>query len=65
MAFPKYIAWLNGTSVAVGSQSEVEQKARDIFASKLWQDTHQGKETTLKITTYGKQLFTKSIVLSK
>lgn len=62
MAFPKYIAWLNGTSVATGSISEVEAKAREIAASDQWQQHNSA--TTLKITTYGKQQFVKSVVLS-
>lgn len=50
----KYIAWLNRTSVAIGSKSEVRTKALNIFASAAWQRTHSGI-TTLEITTYGTQ----------
>ena len=49
------IAWLNGTSVAIGSESEVRTKAIDIFHSKAWQDTHVNRPTVLRVTTYGQQ----------
>jgi hypothetical protein len=64
MAFPKYIAWLNGVSVACGTQAEVRAKAIRIFESKLWQDRHIDKQTVLRITTYGSQRFVSSEVLS-
>ena len=64
MAFnQKYIAWLNQTSVAVGSKSEVERKAREIAHSALWLE-HQRGPTTLRITTYGAQKFVSSVVLN-
>ena len=66
---PKYIAWLSRkddgsgfTSVAVGSLREVEAKAIEIQKSELWR-AHEGPRATLRITTYGKQLFAKSIKL--
>ena len=51
----KYIAWLNGCSVATGTIPECEAHARRIFDTTTWQDTHIGKPTTLRITTYGRQ----------
>jgi hypothetical protein len=63
MKHRRYIAWLNGQSVAIGGQAEVEKKAKDIFHSALYQE-HRRKPATLKITTDGRQLFVKSIILS-
>jgi len=63
MAFPKYIAWLNSTSVAVGTKAQVERKAREIAHSELWLE-HQRGPTTLRITTYGAQKFVSSVVLN-
>ncbi len=56
----KYIAWINGTSVAMGTKREVETKALAVIKSdrfKLW---NEGKEVNLRITTYGSQLFVSS-----
>jgi len=51
----KYIAWLNGTSVKAGTIPECEAHARRIFNTPSWQETHVGKKTILRITTYGSQ----------
>lgn len=52
----KYIAWLNGCSVAIGpTVAHVESAALELFRSERWQLTHAGKPTTLRITTYGSQ----------
>ena len=51
----KYIAWLNGTSVKAGTIPECEEHAKRIFKTTAWQDTHIGKPTVLRITTYGRQ----------
>jgi hypothetical protein len=64
MAHHKRIAWLNGTSVAVGTEVEVERKAREIFNTQRWQDTHKDRETILTITTYGSQRILSSGVLT-
>ena len=61
-----YIAWLNGSSVAVGkTQNEVQRKAVEIFNTPLWQQTvtAMGKPTNLRITSGHRQLFVKSIML--
>ena len=64
----KYIAWLShpGTgqvSVAVGGRVYVEREALAIYNSKRYQDHERGRETTLRITTYDRQLFCKAIKL--
>ena len=59
----EYVAWLNGCSVAMGKLSQVESKAIEIFNSKLWQENEGDKETNLRITRGGRQLFVKSIIL--
>lgn len=59
-----YVAWLDGHSVAVGTLSGVEAKARQIFHSENYQ-RFCGPTTTLKITRGPRQLFVKSIVLTK
>jgi hypothetical protein len=64
MSFRKYIAWLDGYSVAVGSLAEVRAKAREIWASELFQK-YAKDCTVLKVTTYGRQSFVESITLRK
>ena len=60
----KYIAWLNGASIAVGGLAEVEAKARAWAKSPEWNAfPPKDGRTVLKITTYGRQLFVKSIIL--
>jgi hypothetical protein len=51
----KYIAWLNGTSVKAGTLAECESHALYVFSTTAWQNTHVGKPTILRITTYGAQ----------
>lgn len=60
----KYVAWLDGQSVAVGGLKEVKKKAIEIFQSPLWQET-AGNTANLKITTYGKQQFVTSLILKQ
>jgi hypothetical protein len=60
----KYIAWLNGTSVKAGTILECEAHARHIFNTPAWQETHVGKKTVLRITTYGRQRLVSETVLS-
>lgn len=64
MAFPKYIAWLDGFSVAVGTLAEVERKAREHHATENYQHWQDGRDSTLRITTYGAQKFVKQIILA-
>ena len=59
-----YVAWLGGASVARGTLTEVERKAREVFATPLYQEFAKA-ETTLRITRGTRQLFVKSIVLTK
>lgn len=64
MAFPKYIAWLNGDSVAVGTRKEVERKAREIAASPRFREwLPPDGHVKLKITTYGAQRFVEAYEL--
>ncbi len=59
----KYIAWLDGFSVAVGATpADVERDAVAIFMSPNWQAW--GKPcVTLRITTYGqKEISTRALV---
>ena len=62
----KYIAWLGKDgafhSVAIGSIKECERKARDIYASPDYQQFSR-ERNVLRITSYGKQLFVKAIIL--
>jgi|HubBroStandDraft_6_1064221.scaffolds.fasta_scaffold318732_2 hypothetical protein len=61
----KYIAWLNGTSVKAGTLPECEAHARRVFDSQAWQETHVGKPTVLRITTYGSQRIVAETELSR
>ena len=65
MVFPKYIAWLNGTSVAVGTLTHVRTKAIEIFQSPNWQAFEAHKGTILRVSTYGAQKFVSSEVLAE
>jgi len=60
----KYIAWLDGHSVALGSLSYVEARAREIFHSEDYQ-RFCGPTATLRITRGSRQLFVKSVILTK
>ena len=55
MAYTKYIAWLNNTSVAIGTYELVRAKAEEIFHSALWQANEGHKFTMIRITTSGNQ----------
>lgn len=60
----KFIAWVNGNSVAVGKRNEVEAKAREfVRTSRYYGEMRPEMPVTLKITTYGRQQFVKAIVL--
>ena len=59
-----YIGWLNGHSVARGTRLQVEQKAREVFETPLYQDWAK-PETLFKITRGAKQLFVCSYIWSK
>ena|SRR5882724_13115214 len=61
-----YIAWLNGTSVARGTEQEVRSKAIEIFNSYSWQQTvtERGKPTELRITKGARQSLVASEQLS-
>jgi len=52
-----YIAWLNGTSVARGTEQEVRDKAIAIFNSDSWQQwgARTGRPTYLRITRGARQ----------
>lgn len=52
-----YIAWLNGTSVARGTEQEVRAKAIEIFNSDSWQQwgVRTGRATELRITKGARQ----------
>jgi len=56
-----YIAWLNGTSVAVGTLTQVENKAREIAATERWKEYNL--KTTIRITRGARQVFVKSFEL--
>jgi hypothetical protein len=62
----RYIAWLGKDgifdSVATGTVKECEQKAREIYASPLYQQFSK-ERNVLRITSDGKQLFVKAIEL--
>lgn len=60
-----YIAWLNGTSVARGTESQVRDAAKKLAASERWQQTvtGRGRDTVLRITRGPKQLFVSSVIL--
>src|SRR6266849_5851790 len=53
-----YIAWLNGCSVARGTEAEVRAAALNIFKTERWQDTvtARGKSTVLRITRGARQV---------
>ncbi len=57
-----YIAWLNGHSVARGTLSAVESKAREIAATPAFKE-FGGNPVVLRITRGARQLFVKSIIL--
>src|SRR5216684_5628922 len=61
-----YIAWLNGTSVARGTEEDVRDKAVRIFNSARWQETvtARGKATELRITKGMRQTLVTSEPLS-
>lgn len=59
-----YIAWLNGTSVARGEMDSIRHRALKIFFSDAWQQTHQNKITTLRITKGARQQEVSSEVLN-
>jgi hypothetical protein len=56
-----YVAWLNGQSVAVGTLSHVESKAREIASTPLM--IANEKEAVMRITRGARQMFVKSVVL--
>jgi hypothetical protein len=59
----KFIAWLNGCSVAIGPTAEdVEATARQLAASDRWRETNP-KGTILRVTTYGSQRLVKEEAL--
>ena len=62
-----YVAWLgkgndHGQSVAVGTLSDVERRARELYASPNWQ-VFSKHLNTLRITRGKRQLFVKVIEL--
>ncbi|SRR5216683_8093907 len=60
-----YIAWLNGCSVARGTEADVRAKAIAIFNTPLWQQTvtKHGKPTELRITSGARQTLVSSETL--
>ena len=61
-----YIAWLNGSSVARGTLSAVEAKAREVYATPAFQEYGlKNGAALLRITRGAKQYFVKSILLGK
>jgi len=56
MAFPTYIAWLNGCSVASGSLAHCKAEAAKVVRSARWQSRHPGP-ATVRITQGARQLF--------
>lgn len=67
MTFSKYVAWLGGQSVAVGTRSAVEARAREIADSEAYRAFGYDKngETVLRITNGARQLFVASYILHK
>ena len=62
--FNNYIGWLGGHSVARGTRREVEDKARKVFETPLYQEWAK-PETLFKITRGSRQLFVCSYVWHK
>ena len=53
---PKYIAWIDHTSVATGDDvNELKQKAQAIIMTLLWRQENAGNTHKVRITTYGQQ----------
>ena len=54
----RYIAWLNGASVARGPLDQVRRAAIAIFNTERWQETvtTHGKPTVLRITRGARQI---------
>ena len=62
----EYIAWLNGNSVARGTLTQVEAKAREVFATPHFQEWGlKNGAAVLRITRGARQMFVKSIILGK
>ena len=60
----RYIAWLDGQSVAVGTQKHVKEQAIKAFQESKWRNMGEWPQATLKITTAcDRQLFVSSVVL--
>jgi len=52
-----YISWLNGASIARGTEAKVRSKAIMVFNTPLWQETvtAHGKPTIMRITAGARQ----------
>lgn len=62
----RYIAWLDGQSVAVGRQKDVKAQAVKAFRESTWGKMGEWPRATLKITTAcPRQMFVESVDLER